>query len=113
VLTNKKKKSLPKRSSLQLRVLRLGLLQDGDVGVGVLPEGEEVLVAERTDWYCRLLHQSFECGASFTDLRQAAVRTLKVREKFLVFVDSLIALSGTFGQLAEIVVGEELNCRQA
>ena len=30
--------------SLQLRVLRLGLLKDGDVGVGVFPEGEEVLV---------------------------------------------------------------------
>ena len=29
---------------LQLRVLRLGLLQDGDVGVGVFPEGEEILV---------------------------------------------------------------------
>jgi hypothetical protein len=27
--------------SLQLRVLRLGLLQDGNVGVGVFPEGEE------------------------------------------------------------------------
>ena len=25
---------------LQLRVLRLGLLQDGNVGVGVFPEGE-------------------------------------------------------------------------
>jgi hypothetical protein len=30
--------------SLQLRVLCLGFLQDGDVGIGVLPEGEEVLV---------------------------------------------------------------------
>jgi hypothetical protein len=29
---------------LQLRVLRLGLLEDGDVGVGVLPEGEEVVI---------------------------------------------------------------------
>src|ERR1700752_3750589 len=29
---------------LQPRVLGLGLLQDGDVGVGVFPEGEEVLV---------------------------------------------------------------------
>ena len=29
---------------LQLRVLRLGFLQDGDVGVGVFPEGEEVLI---------------------------------------------------------------------
>jgi hypothetical protein len=26
---------------LQSRVLRFGLLQDGDVGVGVFPEGEE------------------------------------------------------------------------
>jgi len=29
---------------LQLLVLRLGFLQDGDVGVGVFPEGKEVLV---------------------------------------------------------------------
>ena len=29
---------------LQLRVLRLGFLQDGDIGVGVFPEGEEILV---------------------------------------------------------------------
>jgi hypothetical protein len=35
---------------MQLRVLRLGLLQDGDVGVGVFPEGEEVFVGgERPD----------------------------------------------------------------
>jgi hypothetical protein len=27
---------------LQLRVLRLGFLQDGDVGIGVFPETEEV-----------------------------------------------------------------------
>src|SRR5438876_1281564 len=32
------------QASLQLRVLRLGFLQNGDVGVGVFPEGEEVLV---------------------------------------------------------------------
>jgi hypothetical protein len=30
--------------SLQLRVLRLGLLQEGDVGVGVFPEREESFV---------------------------------------------------------------------
>jgi hypothetical protein len=29
---------------LQLRVLRLGFLQDGDVGVGVFPEREEILI---------------------------------------------------------------------
>ena len=31
-------------SLLQLGVLSLGLLQDRDVGIGVLPDGEEVLV---------------------------------------------------------------------
>ena len=31
---------------LQLRVLRLGLLQDGDVGIGVFPEREEILVLD-------------------------------------------------------------------
>jgi len=30
--------------SLQFRVFRLSLLQDGDVWIGVLPESEEVLV---------------------------------------------------------------------
>ena len=35
---------------LQLRVFRLGLLVDGDVGVGVFPEGEEIFVGgERSD----------------------------------------------------------------
>jgi hypothetical protein len=29
---------------LQLRVLGLGFLQDGNVGVGVFPEGEEIFV---------------------------------------------------------------------
>jgi hypothetical protein len=29
---------------LQLRVLRLGLLQDGNIGVGVFPQGEKILV---------------------------------------------------------------------
>jgi len=37
-------------TSLQLRVLCLGFLQDGDVGVGVLPESEKVFVgSERAD----------------------------------------------------------------
>jgi hypothetical protein len=35
---------------LQLCVLRLGFFQDGDVGVGVLPEREEIFVGcERPD----------------------------------------------------------------
>src|SRR5271163_1869850 len=32
------------RQSLQLCVLRLGLLQGGDVGVGVFPDSEEIIV---------------------------------------------------------------------
>jgi len=32
------------RALLQLGVLRLGLLQDGDVGVGVFPKREEIFV---------------------------------------------------------------------
>src|ERR1022692_153592 len=35
---------------LQLRVLAFGLFQDGDVGVGILPEREEIFVGgERAD----------------------------------------------------------------
>jgi len=33
-----------RKALLQLRVLRLGLLQDGDVGVSVFPEREEFFV---------------------------------------------------------------------
>jgi hypothetical protein len=32
------------RGSLELGELGLGLLQDGDIRVGVFPEGEEVLI---------------------------------------------------------------------
>jgi hypothetical protein len=33
---------LPDQPLLQLRILRFGLLEDRDVGVGVFPEGEEI-----------------------------------------------------------------------
>jgi hypothetical protein len=36
--------SLGANPLLQLRVLRFGLLQDGDVGVGVLPERKKILI---------------------------------------------------------------------
>jgi hypothetical protein len=32
------------KESLQLGVLRFGFLQDGDVGVGILPQREEIIV---------------------------------------------------------------------
>src|ERR1035437_8882167 len=31
---------------LQLRVFRLGLLQDGHVGIGIFPESEEILICD-------------------------------------------------------------------
>ena len=34
-----------RRQLLQLLVLGFGLLEDGNVGVGVFPEGEEILVS--------------------------------------------------------------------
>jgi len=37
---------MPWVRSLQLRELRFGFLQNGDVGVGVFPEAEEVLVLD-------------------------------------------------------------------
>src|SRR3974377_933963 len=37
--------------SLQLRVFRFGLLQDGDVGVGVFPECEEILICPHGFWW--------------------------------------------------------------
>src|SRR5271167_3056187 len=44
-------------SRLQLRVLGFGFFQDGDVGVGVFPEGEEVLI----------------CGAGFDGIARHCV----------------------------------------
>ena len=50
------------RSSLQFRVLGFGLLQDGDVGVGVFPEGEDVLIGSLClgAWRCRRAIHSHE-----------------------------------------------------
>jgi hypothetical protein len=53
-------------TSLQLRVLRFGLLQDGDVGVGVFPEREKVLI-------CTLRFGGVPCrrvGATKLEMRQ-------------------------------------------
>ncbi len=45
--SNKEKRGMA--ALLRLPVLRLRLLQDGDVGVSVFPEGEEVLVGDAVD----------------------------------------------------------------
>jgi len=58
---------------LQLRVLSFGLLQDGDVGIGALSEGEEVSVGgERTDAQGIAVHSAYarsttrNCGRGST-----------------------------------------------
>jgi hypothetical protein len=55
---------------LQLRVLRLGFFQDRDVGVGVFPQSEEVLVRSAS-----LRSVALESvGACQTEMRQCAQR---------------------------------------
>ena len=56
------------RPLLQLRVLRLGFLHYGNVGVGVLPEGEEILV--RTLRFGGVAREAV--GAGQTQVRQCA-----------------------------------------
>src|SRR5271165_6726263 len=52
----------------------------------------------------RLLHQSLEGGMGFADLGEARLRTRKIRKEFLVFVNCLVVLAGTFVELSEIVM---------
>jgi hypothetical protein len=77
---------------LQLRVLCLGLLQDGDVGVGVFPEGEEVLI-------CRL-------GFGGVALQGVGATDLEMREcsdEFVYYnptmVENLLKLGSGFAAL--------------
>jgi hypothetical protein len=34
----------PERLSMQLRILRFGLFEDGNIGIGVFPEDKEILI---------------------------------------------------------------------
>ncbi len=76
------------RQLLQLRVLRLGFPQDGDVGVGVFPEREEVLV----------LRASLDgvagkgVGASEAQVRQCADYIIS---RYSRMVDNLLELGGS------------------
>src|ERR1700730_7535951 len=72
---NNKETSAPAEpDSLQLRVLRLGFLQDGDVGVGVFPEGEEVLIC--SSCLCRVPGQHI--GLPQAQLRQRMLRKRRI-----------------------------------
>ena len=47
---------------LQLRVLRFGLLQDGNIGIGIFPERKEILVRSFAPWPCRPAWRKRERG---------------------------------------------------
>src|SRR5271155_1026595 len=92
------------RALLQLRVLCLGLLQDGDVGVGVFPERKEIFVGgERPDaggisvraLRCSRLHG---IGTSHSQVRQrsspAVPDDAAVVENLLKLGRGSVALSG-------------------
>jgi|SRR5437588_12688645 len=70
------------RKSLHLRVLRLSFLKDGDVGVGVFPEREEILVGgERPDAGSISIgslrgSRRQSIGASHSQMRQGAKRRI-------------------------------------
>jgi hypothetical protein len=68
---------------LQLRVLRFGLLQDGDFGVGVFPEGDEIVVgcaSFRADAVGLRTLQGLclkRVGATETEMRQSADQSVQ------------------------------------
>ena len=75
---------------LQLRVLRFGFLQDGDVGVGVFPEGEEIFVGgERSDpaYTWQLMNLLMGLIAAF-----AAMRLLRILSYVGMVILSAVAL---------------------
>src|SRR5438445_9483666 len=88
---------------LEFRVLRLGLLQDGDVGIGVFPECEEIFVSgERQDAGgigIRALRGSClqGVGTSHSQMRQrprpAVPDDAAVIENFLKFGGGRVALA--------------------
>src|ERR1700690_2355042 len=88
---------------LQLRILRFRLLQDRDVGVGVFPEREEILVGgERTTAgkvsICALRGSGFRgIGTSHAQMRQ---RSRPAVPDDAAVVDDLLKLGGGFFALS-------------
>src|SRR5271168_1170827 len=93
-----------KRALLQSCVLRLGFFQDGDVGVGVFPEGEEIFVGgQRPDaggiGICSLRGSRLQgIGTRHSQMRQrsrpAVPDDTAVVDDFLELGGGLCALSG-------------------
>src|SRR5581483_6423911 len=81
------------RAGSQLRELRLGLLQDGNVGIGVFPQREEVLIGG-----ARFGGVALErVGAGETESRQGACREIQRDSRML---KDLLIFSGRLFSLA-------------
>src|SRR5712692_776521 len=89
----------PLRALLQLGVLGLGLLQDWDVGVGVFPLGEEILVGGAC--FGRVTLQSV--GASKTESGQGCVgRSTDGR----LVIENFLKLGSGLWALFELDIGQ-------
>src|SRR3984885_13832494 len=89
--------------SLQYGVLRPGFFQDGDVGVGILPEGEKILVGgERADaggvGICSLRSSRLQgVGTGYAQMRQ---RSRPAVLDDAAVVDDFLKLGGRSGALS-------------
>ena len=72
-----------------LRVLRLGLLEDGDVGVDVFPEGEEVLMRG----FCRGGVALRSMGAGELEMRESTERCVPYERPI---IEDFLKLCGSF-----------------
>src|SRR5271156_432134 len=114
---------------LQLRVLRLGLLQDGDIGIRVFPEDEEILIRGKRPYpgsigNCALRSSCLQSiRASHSQMRQRSRPTVPdnsaMIENLLKLGSGSAALSGCQVCLSAYVhmveagnIGYERNLRQ-
>ena len=89
---------LPYARLLQLRVLRLGLLQDGNVGVGVFPEREEILICGSGFGGVALQH----VGAGEAEMRECADGFVQHNP---AMVEDFLELGGGFAALMRGQIG--------
>src|SRR6516164_7105793 len=75
---------------LQFRVLRLGLLQDGDIGVGVFPERQKILVSSTS--FCSFARQSIGATELQMCQREQRIAYASNRNHPLKFSGGLLSL---------------------
>ena len=87
---------------LQLRILGFGLLEDGDVGIGVLPKGKKILI--------RLARRGAVAGegvgASQTKVGQ---RCQRIIDNDASVIDEFLKLDGSEGTLTGVQLRNSSN----